>query len=38
VHDANIVATMLAYGESRLLTANRGDFSRFEPRIEIVEP
>jgi hypothetical protein len=38
VHDANIVATMLAHGEGRLLTANRGDFRRFEPRIEIVEP
>ncbi len=36
VHDANIVATMLAHGESRLLTANRSDFRRFEPRIELV--
>jgi predicted nucleic acid-binding protein len=38
VHDANIVATMLAHGESRLLTANRRDFQRFEQQIEIVEP
>jgi predicted nucleic acid-binding protein len=38
VHDANIVATMLAHGERRLLTMNRSDFRRFEPRIEIVEP
>jgi predicted nucleic acid-binding protein len=38
VHDANIVATMLADGERRLLTANRSDFQRFEPRIEIVDP
>jgi predicted nucleic acid-binding protein len=38
VHDANIVATMLAHGENRLLTMNRGDFRRFEPRIELVEP
>lgn len=38
VHDANIVATMLAYGETRLLTANRKDFARFEPRIEVVQP
>jgi predicted nucleic acid-binding protein len=38
VHDANIVATMLAHGEDRLLTMNRSDFRRFEPRIEIVEP
>lgn len=36
VHDANIVATMLAHGETRLLTANRSDFRRFEPRIELV--
>jgi predicted nucleic acid-binding protein len=36
VHDANIVATMLAHGETRLLTANRGDFERFAPAIEIV--
>jgi predicted nucleic acid-binding protein len=38
VHDANIVATMLAHGEDRLLTMNRGDFRRFAPRIEVVEP
>ena len=37
VHDANIVATMLGHGETRLLTANRSDFRRFEPRIEVVE-
>jgi predicted nucleic acid-binding protein len=34
VHDANIVATMLAHGEDRLLTMNWSDFRRFEPRIE----
>jgi predicted nucleic acid-binding protein len=38
VHDANIVATMLAHGETRLLTSNRGDFKRFAPAIEVVEP
>lgn len=38
VHDANIVATMLAHGERRLLTFNDGDFTRFVPRIEIVRP
>ncbi len=38
VHDANIVATMLAHGEDRLLTMNRSDFRRFEPQIEVVEP
>ncbi|MGH6919593.1 MAG: type II toxin-antitoxin system VapC family toxin [Geminicoccaceae bacterium] len=34
VHDASIVATMLAHGEDRLLTLNRSDFQRFEPQIE----
>lgn len=38
VHDANIVATMLAHGETRLLTVNTADFVRFRPRIEIVVP
>jgi predicted nucleic acid-binding protein len=28
----------LAHGERRLLTANRSDFQRFEPRIEVVDP
>ena len=36
IHDANIVATMLAYGESRLLTFNRSDFRRFGDRLELV--
>ena len=38
VHDANIVATMLAYGERRLLTFNVRDFRRFAAHIEIVDP
>jgi predicted nucleic acid-binding protein len=38
VHDANIVATMLAHGETRLLTSNRSDFKRFVQAIEVVEP
>jgi predicted nucleic acid-binding protein len=38
VHDANDVATMLAYGERRLLTFNEADFRRFAPLIEIVRP
>jgi len=38
VHDANIVATMLAYGERRLLTFNDPDFQRFNDVIEIVAP
>lgn len=38
VHDANIVATMLTHGESRLLTFNAADFTRFQPRIEVIVP
>ena len=36
IHDANIVATMLAHGERRLLTFNESDFRRYVPRIELV--
>ena len=36
IHDANIVATMLAHGERRLLTFNVGDFRRYGDRIELV--
>ena len=38
VHDANIVATMLAYGERRLLTFDQDDFHRYHDRIEPVDP
>ncbi len=38
VHDANIVATMLAHGERQLLTFNEADFQRFVPLIEVVVP
>jgi predicted nucleic acid-binding protein len=38
VHDANVVATMLAHSERRLLTFNEADFRRFAPLIEIVTP
>jgi len=38
VHDANIVATMLAHGETRLLTFNDVDFRRFNSLIEIIVP
>jgi predicted nucleic acid-binding protein len=38
VHDANIVATMLAHGERRLLTFNEADFQRFTPLVEVVTP
>ena len=37
IHDANIVATMLAHGERRLLTFNISDFRRFEDRIELMD-
>ena len=36
IHDANIVATMLARGERRLLTFNAADFWRYGDRIELV--
>ena len=36
IHDANIVATMLAHGERRLLTFNTTDFRRFGERIDLV--
>ena len=36
IHDANIVATMLAHGERRLLTFNTADFRRFGDYIELV--
>ncbi len=36
IHDANIVATMLAHGENRLMTFNVADFRRFDDLIEIV--
>lgn len=35
IHDANIVATMLAYGIPCLLTRNTKDFERFADVIEI---
>jgi predicted nucleic acid-binding protein len=36
VHDANIVATMQAYGLTQLLTHNVGDFQRFAHLITII--
>jgi predicted nucleic acid-binding protein len=36
IHDANIVATMLAHGETRLLTFNGADFRRYLDRIQMV--
>jgi predicted nucleic acid-binding protein len=37
IHDANIVATMIAHGEHRLLTFNTEDFQRFGTLIELVQ-
>lgn len=36
IHDANIVATMLAAGERRLLTFNGSDFRRYAGRLDLV--
>jgi predicted nucleic acid-binding protein len=38
VHDANIVATMLAYDIDTLLTLNIADFKRFESKIKLISP
>ena len=38
LHDANIVATMLAHGETRLLTFNSADFKRFGTVIQVIVP
>lgn len=36
VHDANIVATMQAYGIGHLLTLNTADFARFSPYVAVL--
>lgn len=36
VHDANIVATMLVHGMSKLLTHNVADFKRFAAHITVI--
>lgn len=38
VHDANIVATILANGITHLYTLNRSDFQRFEGHITLITP
>lgn len=38
VHDANIVATMLAYNIGTLVTLNTSDFKRFEDKITLLSP
>jgi predicted nucleic acid-binding protein len=37
VHDANIVASALTSGVTRLVTTNVGDFLRFESELEILD-
>ena len=37
VHDANIVATMMAHNETRLLTFNSKDFFRYRNYIELMD-
>ena len=36
VHDANLVATMLAHGIPRLLTHNVADFTRFAGHVTVL--
>jgi predicted nucleic acid-binding protein len=36
IHDANIVATMLAYGIRRILTENVSDFNRFTNLVDVL--
>ena len=36
VHDANIVATMLAHGVPNLLTHNAADFARYAPAVTVL--
>jgi predicted nucleic acid-binding protein len=38
VHDAQLVATMLAHGIPTLLTLNDRDFARYVPEISVVHP
>ena len=37
VHDANVVATMLAHGVGTVVTMNLADFARFERYVNLVE-
>jgi hypothetical protein len=37
VHDANVVATMLAHGVGTVVTMNVADFARFERYVSLVE-
>jgi predicted nucleic acid-binding protein len=37
IHDANLVASALTSGVTRLVTANVGDFTRFRPELEVID-
>lgn len=37
IHDANIVATMIAHGEGRLVTFDQDDFLRYGDRVLLVD-
>ena len=37
VHDANVIATMLAHGVGTVVTMNLADFARFERYVGLVE-
>jgi len=37
VHDANVIATMLAHGVGTVVTMNVDDFARFEQYVTLVE-
>jgi predicted nucleic acid-binding protein len=36
VHDANLIATMLAYGIDTLITLKTADFKRFDDKVKII--
>jgi len=36
IHDANLIATMMAHGVSELMTANGPDFQRFSPWVTVL--
>lgn len=38
MHDANIVATMLAHSVNTLVTLNESDFLRYQNRIDVIPP
>ena len=38
IHDANVVATMLAHAETHLLTFDQEDFRRYANRVVLVDP